>query len=610
MTVAIVGMRFTGATTLTRTVLCASEDPRYTRRMKLRAAVCLCLLGGCDNAKEAESAKSESKAEAKEEAKADAKAEPKADGEAKAEPKADEPKADAPAECPKELKGKQEGDLVISKACGTVPVSGTYRVDGGTLTLEAGATLAFADGGELAVGYYDSAKLIVNGTPDEPVKLTSAGDKAPGVWKGLRLHGKAARSSIAGLVVEYAGDNRGGVLVEAADVSIERSTIQHMKEAGLTAGRDASFAAFADNTFTDVGKVAMRLPAEVVGGLGVGNTFGESQRIVVPSGSIEAEAHWLAQGVPFSIGGDIKVNGKDGTRAKLQIDPGVQMEFNGNGRIITGYYAEAMIEARGTKDKPIVFTASDRKEAGGWRGLSVASKGEGIFEYARFEFGGKRDNEGVLGVSGPAHVTLENCTFADNSHGIVFQGKDAFVDAFSSNAFTKTPRALVLDASLMGGIGAGNSYTDDAAIEITGGTVGKDAAWSLQPGAVITAKRDIKVNGAKLELPAGFAMRFEDGASLAVGYYENATLVVLGTEAEPVTFSGVREEAGSWKGLSLFDKAKGNAIENLVLKNAGEPAVSVRQGAGGSIDGLTCEACAGEVVAKHDASTLEVENLK
>ncbi|MEM6292040.1 MAG: hypothetical protein AAGA54_12270 [Myxococcota bacterium] len=103
--------------------------------MKLRAAVCLCLLAGCDDAKEAEPAKSETKADVKEEAKAEEKAEPKAEGDAKAEPKAEEPKADAPAECPKELKGKQEGDLVIGKACGTVPVSGTYRVDGGTLTL-------------------------------------------------------------------------------------------------------------------------------------------------------------------------------------------------------------------------------------------------------------------------------------------------------------------------------------------------------------------------------------------------------------------------------------------------------------------------------------------
>ncbi|MBV1860795.1 MAG: hypothetical protein KUG77_20440, partial [Nannocystaceae bacterium] len=352
--------------------------------MNPRVALCaLCFVVACDSAEEADSAKKEAGASDKAASKADEGDKPRDDaksGAADDEKKADAPGAAASKECPKELKGAQEGDLVITKACGVVPVTATYKVGGGTLTLEAGVTLAFADGAELQVGYYEPGKLIVQGTQAAPVTMTSKGDKAAGVWKGVRLYEKAARSSISGLVIEYAGEEKEGALkVDAPDVHIEQSTFQHLKGAGIVAGREASFAAFADNSFTDVGKVAIRLPASVVGGLGIGNTYGDAARIAVPGGNISDDAHWMAQGVAILVGGEIKVSGKDGARAKLSLDPGVRLEFGGSGRLVAGYYGEATLEARGTKDKPIVFASSDREEAGAWRAVVIAGKGEGTF---------------------------------------------------------------------------------------------------------------------------------------------------------------------------------------------------------------------------------------
>src|SRR5439155_178674 len=83
---------------------------------------------------------------------------------------------------------------------GVVPVTGDYHINNGTLTLEAGATLAFKDGATLHVGYNDAAKLIVKGTADAPVRFTAMGDKVPGVWAGVELHEHAARSQIDHLV--------------------------------------------------------------------------------------------------------------------------------------------------------------------------------------------------------------------------------------------------------------------------------------------------------------------------------------------------------------------------------------------------------------------------
>lgn len=586
--------------------------------MNSRVALCaLCFVVACDSAKEDDSSKKEAASD-----KAAAKAGEADEGDKPAEDtkpeeaggdekKDDAPKAAASKECPKELKGDQEGDVVITKACGIVPVTETYKVGGGTLTLEAGATLAFADGAELQVGYYDPAKLIVQGTKEAPVTMTSKGDKAAGVWKGVRLYSKAARSSITGLVLEYAGEDKdGGLKVEAPDVRIEQSTFQHLKGAGIVASRDASFAAFTDNSFTDVGKIAIRLPANVVGGLGIGNSYDQAARIVVPGGDIGDDAHWLSQGVAIQVGGDIKISGEDGARAKLSLDPGTRLEFGGSGRIVNGYYGEATLEARGTKDKPIVFASSDREEAGAWRGILIAAKGEGNFEHAEFHHGGKDDKDGVLKADGAARLSVEHCTFNENTTGVVMRGDKVTVTKFASNTFTKTPNSVRVHADVAGGVGEGNTYDAGSIFEIAAGTVTSDATWALQPGAEVRVEGSLHVSGGKLELPAGITLAFRDGAKMTIGYYDPASLVAQGTADKPVTFKGQRDEAGAWDGLVFHNKAGGNDVKNLVLRNTDAPALKIEKSAGGTIDGLKCETCTGEVVNQPEGSTFEVKNAQ
>lgn len=583
--------------------------------MNSRVALCaLCFVVACDSAKEDGSDKKEAAASDKAKANADKDDKPAED--VKPEDGADEKKPDAAEatgskECPKELKGAQEGDLVISKACGPVPVTATYKVNGATLTLEAGATLEFADGAELQVGYYEPAKLIVQGTKEAPVTMTSKGDKAAGVWKGVRLYSKASRSSVTGLVLEYAGeDKHGGLKVEAVDVRVEQSKFQHLKGAGIVTTREASFAAFTDNSFTDVGKIAIRLPANVVGGLGIGNTYDEAARLVVPGGNIADDAHWMAQGVAIQVGGEIKVSGADGARAKLSLDPGTRLEFGGSGRIVAGYYGEATLEARGTKDKPIVFASADREEPGSWRGVVISGKGEGMFEHAEFHHGGKDDKEGVLKADGAARLSVEHCTFNANATGPVLRGGEVKLTKFANNSFTKTPNAFRAHAAVMGGVGEGNTYDAGSIITIDSGKVTADATWSLQAGAQVQMDGNLQVSGGKLELPAGYSLEFKDGSSMSVGYYDTGSLVAQGTADKPVTFKGQRDEAGAWKGVIFYGKASANDVKNLVLRNTAEPALKIDKAASGTIDGLKCETCAGEVVQKADGSTFEVKNAQ
>ena len=67
--------------------------------------------------------------------------------------------------CPPSLTGSETINRTIPKGCKTT-VTDAYMVDGGTLTIEEGATLAFADGAYLSIGASEAAKLIVQGTND------------------------------------------------------------------------------------------------------------------------------------------------------------------------------------------------------------------------------------------------------------------------------------------------------------------------------------------------------------------------------------------------------------------------------------------------------------
>ncbi len=76
-----------------------------------------------------------------------------------------------------------------------VSVDGEVYVDGGAVTIPAGATYAFTDGAALYVGYGKTGTLVVQGTADQPVTFKGARDEA-GAWKGLELYSNAVASTL------------------------------------------------------------------------------------------------------------------------------------------------------------------------------------------------------------------------------------------------------------------------------------------------------------------------------------------------------------------------------------------------------------------------------
>jgi hypothetical protein len=584
--------------------------------MKLHRALVigLCLVPGCKKDGEDQAA-DKAKAET-----ADKDAD-KADGEADDEAKADDASTPAPggakgeggevpADCPASLSGRESTDRVIPTACKTVEVSGNYSMDGATLTIEPGVTLAFKDDAMLSVGYYDTGKLEIKGTAEEPVTFTSSGDDVAGVWKGVRLHGKANRSTIEGLVIEYAGGDRGGALkIDANDVEVKSSVVRHAKHAGVVIDGKGTLAEFSGNKFEDVGDVAMRVTPTVAGQIGEGNTFGDAT-VHVMGGKIVNDSTWKAIGTAFAVVGLVNVDGAEGTRATLTLDPGTTLRFDAEGGFRVGYYALGGLKAIGEASSPILLTAHEKQEAGSWGGLQVHGRGEASLEHVKLEYGGENPRQGVVYARHGSKLGVKHCTFSSNKHGVVLDGREPELETFDANTFEDTPLALQIPARSVGALGSENGYAGDPRIVITGGTVDQDATWKPQKGAMMVVDKPITVS-ATLDIEPGYVLHMEDGARISVGQYDNAALRAQGKESDPIKFVGLRDDAGSWKSIVLYGKSGGNILENVVVRNAGGKAgIEVTANADAKITNLTCEKCEVAAVTWHRNAKVETSGIK
>jgi hypothetical protein len=115
----------------------------------------------------------------------------------------------------------------------SVAIHGEIYIDGGSLTIPAGAEYSFNESAALYVGYNKDGRLIVQGTKDKPVVFKGARDDV-GSWKGVELYSHANGSSIENLVVKNAGGG-GGVRVSggASTVKVNGLTCSKCEEAAL-----------------------------------------------------------------------------------------------------------------------------------------------------------------------------------------------------------------------------------------------------------------------------------------------------------------------------------------------------------------------------------------
>ena len=102
--------------------------------------------------------------------------------------------------------------------------------DGGVLTIEAGATLEFSDNTTISVGQSGTGKVLINGTAQNPVTLTTQPSlHLPGGWYGLAFYsGTASGSQVTYTTIDYAGGNYDGAIVVDKALPAGTLTLDHV----------------------------------------------------------------------------------------------------------------------------------------------------------------------------------------------------------------------------------------------------------------------------------------------------------------------------------------------------------------------------------------------
>lgn len=568
-------------------------------------------------AKKSEQGDGEGKAEAKQDASAETDAAAGTEGsdpEAANAAKDAKGETDARVDCPEALKGKDAADRVITKACGEVVVEGDYSMEGGTLTLEAGAHLVVEEGAKITVGYYEPSKLIVKGTAEEPVVIESKGDAVAGVWKGVRLYQKANRSELTHLTLRHAGnDDDGALRVDAEDVKITGLTVESAKQLGLRIETESGFALAASKIDVSEGP-AIRTSALSADGIASDNTFGADDTVEIFKGKIESDVTLHAIPAPWVLARQVQVNGQSGGMATLTIEGGNEIRMAPVSTLDIGYYQPARLVAKGTEDAPITFKPLTGEGPGSWKYVAIYGKGEGQFDHVIFQNGGADDDKGMLFANSKAKLAVDHGTFEGAEVAVKIDGNDVELSGLANTTFKGSETPIACTPLVFGGVKGGNVYEDGegSKIHLSSGKVEDDTTWTAQ-SVLVELDGDVNVDKeARLTVEAGSKFAVEDGVKISVGYYERAALELAGTAEAPIVLAGLRDETGTWGPITFYKKSRGSRISHVELANvAGDAAVTVQDEADLKVEKLSCTNCEGKTLAwtcKAKVEATEVAN--
>jgi hypothetical protein len=113
-----------------------------------------------------------------------------------------------------------------------ISIHGEVYVDGGSVTIPAGAEYSFNEQAALYIGYGKPGTLLIQGTKDKPVVFKGARDEV-GTWKGVELYGQSNASSIENLAVKNAGGGGGVRVSGGGSVKVNGLTCSKCEEAAL-----------------------------------------------------------------------------------------------------------------------------------------------------------------------------------------------------------------------------------------------------------------------------------------------------------------------------------------------------------------------------------------
>jgi len=305
------------------------------------------------------------------------------------------------------------------------------------LTIEAGATLEFAEEAALFFGYSESgAGLKVLGSAEKPVTFTRFGeDKQATPFRGLGFWSGSRAPEISYAIIEYAGRAENGAL-EFHDPKglgkLTHSIVRHTPGPAIKVYESKErFQAFDANTFEDIGGAALELPAELAQGLGTQNKFGEKGWIKL-EGSVQRDTTLADVGVPYHFEGEIQLHSRDESKSMtFKLEPGVTLKFNDLGALQVAYAGLGKLVAKGTAEKPVTLTSSMES----WGGVGVYERGSVDLEHVVISNTGEEAYP-LQFLAEATSGSVKNVTFKNTKKGLRNCGKATTSDVKADPGIT------------------------------------------------------------------------------------------------------------------------------------------------------------------------------
>lgn len=490
---------------------------------------------------------------------------------------------------------------VVYHATGSISVSA-----GATLTIQPGAIVKLGNGRDFQI----SGTLLANGTPGQPIYITSLSDDSaggdtngdgpssgsPGQWVYTRFYSGSDASVLKNVIVRYGGG--GGwdpIRIDNSAATFEACTVEHNLNSGFQlTGSPAQVGivgcTIRNNTGWAIAGARLDNLSRVLNNRGTGNG---GNAVHVDNGSVNTSATVVA------------ANGINGV---LALQAGINLPANrtltvGAGTIFKLFNGSACelsgtLVTQGSSSRPVIFTSISDDSVGGDSNANGPSSGTpGQWIYVRFyssagasqlvrttfRYGGGGGwtplriedgtpslqnctvescaNNALLIANATARPTVQNCKFLNNSGW-----------AIHSQGFESL-------ANVSGSIATGNGTN---AVYVNNGAIGTDTV--VRPasginGALVASSLVIPANRT-LTIEAGTTLKLMNGGACEI----SGTLLSNGTPSQPVVLTSFSDDVyggdtnndgpssgvpGQWIYTRFYSSASNSLLFNTIIRHCG-----------------------------------------
>jgi hypothetical protein len=385
----------------------------------------------------------------------------------------------------------------------------------GKITIQPGVRIEFEEHTGLDV----TGSLYANGSIDEPIVFTGK-QKYKGFWRGILISSNDPENVINNSIIEYAGGAfsnelpfvHAAIALNGSDISASASSLTNsfVTESGgygLYVKGMSTIETFQNNTFTENAGVAAFVPAQQLHKIDAASHFSGNDFNGVETGGVVTQfnaVHWngLSAGASYFVSENLVIE------SGVLISSGASFHFASD--VILRVQGNGFLNATGTSEKPIVFTALSNQPENYWTGILIATNHpSNKLEYCEVSYGGKNEMPLMNGLKGNIGIASQAKLIVSNSsiiHGFGWgiattQTAQLNDDAEIANSFSNltlgTVKKFSTETTSLAGtwvdqwsFNQGLAVIDEKFYDVNAGVWFRGAAdpWTMNPKAAIGLK--------------------------------------------------------------------------------------------------------------------------